>query len=234
MALCLQPAETEEDRPPQQGSPRRRQRRRAGRARGGDWSCAGGGWAPASRPGLRRPLTRIPASLPPRPCAKMAADGLHENETLASLKSEAESLKGKLEEERAKLHDVECECGPRRGLRAGRRAVGRRPAGRVRGQGAGWRRQARAAALAEGPAPRRRLRRSPIPRVRLWGAEPDPRGLPAPLRAPRPLAEASPPLGGAAPGRCPPDEGSWDQLPSSPAWAKQTDLILAIPKPSGV
>ncbi|KAM9713983.1 guanine nucleotide-binding protein subunit beta-5 isoform 3-T4 [Dama dama] len=37
----------------------------------------------------------------------MAADGLHENETLASLKSEAESLKGKLEEERAKLHDVE-------------------------------------------------------------------------------------------------------------------------------
>lgn len=41
---------------------------------------------------------------------KMATDGLHENETLASLKSEAESLKGKLEEERAKLHDVEREC----------------------------------------------------------------------------------------------------------------------------
>ncbi|KAF5925415.1 hypothetical protein HPG69_001860 [Diceros bicornis minor] len=37
----------------------------------------------------------------------MATDGLQENETLASLKSEAESLKGKLEEERAKLHDVE-------------------------------------------------------------------------------------------------------------------------------
>uniref|UniRef100_A0A8C3NFL3 Uncharacterized protein n=1 Tax=Geospiza parvula TaxID=87175 RepID=A0A8C3NFL3_GEOPR len=37
----------------------------------------------------------------------MATEGLHENETLASLKSEAESLKGKLEEERAKLHDVE-------------------------------------------------------------------------------------------------------------------------------
>uniref|UniRef100_A0A8C5XMG7 G protein subunit beta 5 n=1 Tax=Microcebus murinus TaxID=30608 RepID=A0A8C5XMG7_MICMU len=37
----------------------------------------------------------------------MATDGLHENETLASLKMEAESLKGKLEEERAKLHDVE-------------------------------------------------------------------------------------------------------------------------------
>lgn len=49
----------------------------------------------------------------------MATDGLHENETLASLKSEAESLKGKLEEERAKLHDVERECGPGRGLRAG-------------------------------------------------------------------------------------------------------------------
>lgn len=42
----------------------------------------------------------------------MATDGLHENETLASLKSEAESLKGKLEEERAKLHDVERECEP--------------------------------------------------------------------------------------------------------------------------
>ncbi|EAW77438.1 guanine nucleotide binding protein (G protein), beta 5, isoform CRA_c [Homo sapiens] len=41
-------------------------------------------------------------------CAEiMATEGLHENETLASLKSEAESLKGKLEEERAKLHDVE-------------------------------------------------------------------------------------------------------------------------------
>ena len=45
----------------------------------------------------------------------MATDGLHENETLASLKSEAENLKGKLEEERAKLHDVECECGARAG-----------------------------------------------------------------------------------------------------------------------
>lgn len=49
----------------------------------------------------------------------MATDGLHENETLASLKSEAENLKGKLEEERAKLHDVERECGPGRGLRGG-------------------------------------------------------------------------------------------------------------------
>uniref|UniRef100_A0A4W2G3B4 Guanine nucleotide-binding protein subunit beta-5 n=1 Tax=Bos indicus x Bos taurus TaxID=30522 RepID=A0A4W2G3B4_BOBOX len=107
VALFLRPAEREEDRPPQPGSQRRRTRRRAGRARGGDWSCAGGGWAPASRPGHRRLLTRIPASLPLRPRAKMAADGLHENETLASLKSEAESLKGKLEEERAKLHDVE-------------------------------------------------------------------------------------------------------------------------------
>lgn len=52
----------------------------------------------------------------------MATEGLHENETLASLKSEAESLKGKLEEERAKLHDVEREWG-----RAGR------PRGRERG-----------------------------------------------------------------------------------------------------
>lgn len=41
----------------------------------------------------------------------MATDGLHESETLAALRSEAETLKGKLEEERAKLHDVERECG---------------------------------------------------------------------------------------------------------------------------
>lgn len=46
----------------------------------------------------------------------MATEGLHENETLASLKNEAESLKGKLEEERAKLHDVERESG--QGVRA--------------------------------------------------------------------------------------------------------------------
>lgn len=46
----------------------------------------------------------------------MATEGLRENETLASLKNEAESLKGKLEEERAKLHDVEREWG--RGARA--------------------------------------------------------------------------------------------------------------------
>lgn len=51
----------------------------------------------------------------------MATDGLHENETLASLKSEAESLKGKLEEERAKLHDVERECGPGGGCAGGGR-----------------------------------------------------------------------------------------------------------------
>uniref|UniRef100_A0A8B9S643 G protein subunit beta 5 n=1 Tax=Apteryx owenii TaxID=8824 RepID=A0A8B9S643_APTOW len=49
----------------------------------------------------------------------MATEGLQENETLASLKNEAESLKGKLEEERAKLHDVERECG-RRARRPGR------------------------------------------------------------------------------------------------------------------
>lgn len=46
----------------------------------------------------------------------MATEGLRENETLASLKNEAETLKGKLEEERAKLHDVEREWG--RGARA--------------------------------------------------------------------------------------------------------------------
>ncbi|OCT89582.1 hypothetical protein XELAEV_180182012mg, partial [Xenopus laevis] len=37
----------------------------------------------------------------------MATEGLQENETMSSLKNEAESLKEKLEEERAKLHDVE-------------------------------------------------------------------------------------------------------------------------------
>lgn len=66
---------------------------------------------------------------------KMATDGLHENETLASLKSEAESLKGKLEEERAKLHDVERECGPGRGLRRG---GGRRKGDQAPGRGR-WR-----------------------------------------------------------------------------------------------
>ncbi|KAG8145017.1 hypothetical protein E2320_013398, partial [Naja naja] len=41
-------------------------------------------------------------------CVKqMATEGLQEKESLAVLKTEAESLKGKLEEERAKLHDVE-------------------------------------------------------------------------------------------------------------------------------
>lgn len=95
--------------------------------------------------------------------------------------------------------------------------MGRRPAGRVRGQGAGGRRQARAAALAGGPgAPALAWRRSPIPRGALVGAGAGPSRAPSTSRAPRPLAEASLPLGGAAPGRCPPDEGSWDQLPSSP------------------
>ncbi|MBN3313381.1 GNB5 protein, partial [Atractosteus spatula] len=37
----------------------------------------------------------------------MATEGLQESETLASLKNESETLKSKLEEERAKLHDVE-------------------------------------------------------------------------------------------------------------------------------
>ena len=36
-----------------------------------------------------------------------AAYGLHENDMLVSFKGEAESLKGKLEEERAKLPDLE-------------------------------------------------------------------------------------------------------------------------------
>lgn len=88
-----------------------------GAARGGDrlelrlWPP----WPPpAAHP---HPGSRLPSL--PRPRAKMATDGLHENETLASLKSEAESLKGKLEEERAKLHDVERECGPGRGLARG-------------------------------------------------------------------------------------------------------------------
>uniref|UniRef100_A0A663EDM8 G protein subunit beta 5 n=2 Tax=Telluraves TaxID=3073808 RepID=A0A663EDM8_AQUCH len=53
-------------------------------------------------PPSRSHLVSLPASF-----AKMATEGLRENETLASLKNEAESLKGKLEEERAKLHDVE-------------------------------------------------------------------------------------------------------------------------------
>ncbi|KAK6476778.1 guanine nucleotide-binding protein subunit beta-5 [Huso huso] len=37
----------------------------------------------------------------------MANEGLRDNETLSSLKNESETLKSKLEEERAKLHDVE-------------------------------------------------------------------------------------------------------------------------------
>ncbi|MXQ82170.1 hypothetical protein E5288_WYG007972 [Bos mutus] len=41
------------------------------------------------------------------PRVKTAAYGLHENDMLVSFKSEAESLKGKLEEERAKLPDLE-------------------------------------------------------------------------------------------------------------------------------
>lgn len=52
----------------------------------------------------------------------MATEGLQEKESLAVLKTEAESLKGKLEEERAKLHDVERESGPGRAGRAAPRA----------------------------------------------------------------------------------------------------------------
>lgn len=39
----------------------------------------------------------------------MAAQEVQPSETIAKLKSESETLKTKLEEERAKLHDVECE-----------------------------------------------------------------------------------------------------------------------------
>lgn len=46
----------------------------------------------------------------------MAAQELQPNETLATLKSESENLKTKLEEERAKLHDVEREYWGREGL----------------------------------------------------------------------------------------------------------------------
>lgn len=107
---------------------RRRQRRRAG-PRGRDAAGA----APAARasPAAAHPHPGSPLPSPPRPRTKMATDGLHENETLASLKSEAESLKGKLEEERAKLHDVERECGPGGGL-CGRRAEGARRRMRAR------------------------------------------------------------------------------------------------------
>lgn len=41
---------------------------------------------------------------------EMATQEVQLNETLAHLKTESETLKSKLEEERAKLHDVEREC----------------------------------------------------------------------------------------------------------------------------
>lgn len=40
----------------------------------------------------------------------MACQGLQSGESLVSLKTESDALKKKLEEERAKLHDVEREC----------------------------------------------------------------------------------------------------------------------------
>jgi hypothetical protein len=47
----------------------------------------------------------------------MACQGLASGETLKSLKAESETLRKKLEEERKKLHDVECEFnGRERGL----------------------------------------------------------------------------------------------------------------------
>lgn len=48
----------------------------------------------------------------------MATQEVQLNETLAHLKTESETLKSKLEEERAKLHDVERECWKWRGLGA--------------------------------------------------------------------------------------------------------------------
>lgn len=53
---------------------------------------------------------------------EMATQEVQPNETLANLKTESETLKTKLEEERAKLHDVERKCrncgGPESLLRA--------------------------------------------------------------------------------------------------------------------
>lgn len=47
---------------------------------------------------------------------EMATQEVQLNETLAHLKTESETLKSKLEEERAKLHDVEREYRKWRGL----------------------------------------------------------------------------------------------------------------------
>lgn len=41
---------------------------------------------------------------------EMATQEVQLNETLSHLKTESDTLKAKLEEERAKLHDVEREC----------------------------------------------------------------------------------------------------------------------------
>lgn len=176
------------------------------------------GVAPARSPARPRspahPHPASPLPSPPRPGAKMATDGLHENQTLASLKSEAESLKGKLEEERAKLHDVERECGPGRGLRAGRRAEATRPApGGARLAGVGWalglpgrepglRRRQKWASGSRAPGEARVA--APSPGVRGCGAR---GGRPSEtrdtLQSPRPLAEAVPPLGWGACGSSP-------------------------------
>ncbi|KAM7337296.1 hypothetical protein ACRRTK_003415 [Alexandromys fortis] len=88
-------------------SPQRLRHRRGGgpgEAFGVTEATAAPALSASPRVGSQSPALRFsPGCIP----TKMATDGLHENETLASLKSEAESLKGKLEEERAKLHDVE-------------------------------------------------------------------------------------------------------------------------------
>ena len=60
----------------------------------------------------KRPNTRTSSTIPSPLCAsslKMACQALQSGESLATLKNESDSLKKKLEEERAKLHDVECE-----------------------------------------------------------------------------------------------------------------------------
>lgn len=188
------------------------------------------------------PHPRSPLPSRPRPGAKMATDGLHENQTLASLKSEAESLKGKLEEERAKLHDVERECGPGRGLCAGRRAEETRPApggarlgGGLLGPGRepGLRQRRRWAAGSREPGEARVA--APSPGLRGCGAGAGrPSEAPDTLQSPRRLAETVPPLGGGACGSRAwplfspaPPQGSWDQLPPSPAWKMRADRIPA-------
>lgn len=150
---------------------------------------------PLDPPRAAHPHPGSPLPSLPLPRSKMATDGLHENETLASLKSEAENLKGKLEEERAKLHDVERECGPGGGcaLGGGPRTDAGFPGGGCRRPGPG-----------AGCGPRSSPGRPPVVPApsEAWGVAASPRvhGCPAgagrPLEAPRHLAQSPrPPLG---------------------------------------